>query len=174
MTSGQMSSLKWLKDEDALCFEDRRTRLNWLVKNSPIAEYWLFPGGLMAKSLFEEARYCFVYGQFIATSLLGLAYIERTLSALFFEAGRNDLKRASLSNLLNEALDCGLINREEFRDLERIRKKRNSFAHFRKPGHKEGIEHRSIVEGEAPYNVIEQDAFGVISATLRMVAKASI
>ena len=174
MTSGNLDGSKWLSEEDSLCFDDRHSRLSWLAEKSPPADYWLFPGGFMAKSLFEEARYCFVYGQFLATTLLGLAYIERTLSALFYAEGRNDLKRASFSKLLNEAHTHGLIGCTEFGDLERIRRKRNSYAHFRKPGDKEGIEFRSLATDEAPYPVIQRDATEVIVSVLNLVAKASI
>ena len=165
---------KWLSDEDAMCFADRLSRLEWLSDNSPRAEYWLFPGGLLAKSLFEEARYCFVYAQFLATILLGLAYIERTLAALFYGAGRNDLQRASLSTLLSKAHAEGLIEDREFHDLERIRKSRNAYTHFRRPGHKETMEAQAILKNEAPYIIIEQDATAVISAVFRMVAKEAI
>ena len=92
-------------------------RLEWLIDHSPAGEYWTFPGGLLAKSLFGETRYSFVYAQFLATILLGLAYIERTLAALFYEAGRKDLERASLSVLLREAHAAGLIDSSEFSGL---------------------------------------------------------
>ena len=82
------TSEEWLSQEDSSCFEDRLSRLEWLIAASPAAEYWIFPGGLNARNLFEEARYCFVYGQFIATILLSLAYIELTLAAMFFAAPR--------------------------------------------------------------------------------------
>lgn len=165
---------EWLTNEDSQCFDDRLSRLKWLESQSPQADYWAFPGGLLAKSLFEEARYCFVYGQFLATTVLGLAYIEITLSALFFEAGRNDLKRAGISELLAEAQKYGLINRTEFRALERARNRRNAYAHFREPGHKDGIERRSINEEESPYSVIEKDATDIVAAALDMVAKNSL
>ena len=152
--------------------QGRKTRV--VGKKSPIAEYWTFPGGLMAKSLFEEARYCFAYGQFLAANLLGLAYIELTLSALFYESGRNDLKRAGLAKLLKEAHAVHLINAAELQDLGRIRKKRNSYAHFRRPGDKEGIETRAVVEDDAPYRIIERDATDVIAAALRMVDKNAV
>ena len=174
MTSVVQSGSKWLSKEDSLCFGDRLSRLIWLTENAPAANYWLFPGGLTAKSLFKEARYCFVYGQFLATIVLGLAYIERTLSALFYGAGRNDLERASLSKLLEEARENGLIASSEYRELERIRKKRNSYAHFRKPGHKEGVESNSIAADEAPYEIIEQDAIEVIVSVLNLVSKDSV
>ena len=80
-------SAEWLNSEDASCFDDRASRLQWLVENAPRSEYWAFHGGLITKSLFEETRYCFVYGQFLAATLLGLAYIEHTLAALFLRFG---------------------------------------------------------------------------------------
>ena len=172
---GVMSTAaKWLSNEDARCFEERLARLQWLADNSPEGEYWTFPGGLLAKSLFEEARYCFAYAQFLAAILLGLAYIERTLAALFYGEGRNDLQRASLKVLLEEAYEEGLIGVTEFGDLERIRKGRNIYAHFRRPGHEDSIEARSIRGDEAPYDVIERDATAVIAAALRVVAKDRI
>ena len=168
------TAAEWLSGEDSKCFEDRLSRLQWLIDNSPAGEYWAFPGGLLAKSLFEEARYCFVYAQYLATILVGLAYIERTLAALFYGAGRNDLERASLSALLGEAYAEGLIGSGEFRDLERIRENRNSYAHFRRPGHEDSMEARAILEDEAPYSVIERDATAVIAAALNMVAKNTV
>lgn len=164
----------WLNEEDSRCYEDRLSRLEWLANNVPGGEYWISPGGLLAKSLFEEARYCFVYGQFLATILLGLAYIERTLAALLYSSGRNDLERASFSTLLSTACDEKLITSSEFQDLERIRQRRNAYAHFRKPLHKDSVEIRAFRENEMPYNVIEQDATVVIAAAFDIVAKTTV
>ena len=167
-------SAEWLNLEDASCFDDRVSRLNWVAENAPPAGYWAFHGGLITKSLFEETRYCFVYGQFLAATLLGLAYIEHTLAALFYASGRNDLKRAGFATLITEAQSANLIDAEELGNLRRIGAKRNAYAHFRTPGHKEDIERRSIGEDEAPYLIIEKDAVDVLASALRMVAKTSI
>lgn len=107
----------WLEREDELCREDRRARLSWLADLMPACEYVTFPGGWMAKHLFEEARYCFAYGQFLATIVLGMAYVERTLAALFYGAGRSDLENASISKLLREAVEHGCLPRLSSRTL---------------------------------------------------------
>ena len=130
-------------------------------------------GGLLAKSLFEEARYCYIYAQFLAAVLLGLAYVERTLAALFYGAGRNDLERVPLSKLLKEAQSQGLISQEEFRDLNRVRENRNSYAHFRRPGNDDTVEFRAISEHEPPYNLNLQDATAVMATMFRIVPKNS-
>ena len=164
---------EWLNEEDYKCAVDRRSRLIWLIEKTPKAEYWAFHG-LLTKSLFEEARYCFVYGQFLATILLGLAYIEQTLAALFYQIGRSNLQRAGLFTLIREAHAERLIGNNEFQDMERIREKRNGYAHFRRPLHDSSIETRSLLEELAPYDVIEQDATSVILVVLQLVDKNKI
>ena len=166
-------SANWIRNEDSDCFEDRLSRLEWLVNRTPTEDYWAF-GGWLAKSLFEEMRYSFVYAQFLAVVLLGLSYIEISLAASFYQSGRNDLQRAAFSKLLKEALAGGLINDKEFDDLERLRKVRNTYAHFRKPGHDEGIEARSIYGNDQPYGIVEEDGKAVISVAFRLVARSLI
>ena len=167
-------SAEWLDAEDTSCCDDRVSRLDWIAENAPRAEFWTFHGGLITKSLFEETRYCFVYGQFLAATLLGLAFIEHTLAALFYASGRNDLKRSGFAQLIVEAHSAKLIDAEELENLRRIGAKRNAYAHFRTPGHKDGIERRSIGEDEVPYLIIEKDAVDVLGAALRMVSRTSI
>jgi hypothetical protein len=75
-------------------------------------------------------RYCFVYGQFLAAILLGLAYIERIIAASFYGAGRNDLERANISTLLRETLASGMITPDEFAHIDHARETRNAFTPF--------------------------------------------
>jgi hypothetical protein len=125
----------------------------------PQVDLHLFRGGLLSKYLFEEARYCFVYGQFLATIVLGLAFIEHTLASLFYGAGRNDLERANLAALLTEAVNSGWLSHEEYAKLDNSRNIRNSVAHFRPPLHPERIEYRAFIETEShPYQILESDA----------------
>ena len=162
---------EWLTNEDVRCFDERLIRLTWLAEATPQGEYCTFPGGFLAKSSFEEMRYSFVYAQYLTTILVGLAYIERTLSAVFYGWGRNDLEKGNLSKLLNEAFNSNLISKEELGELHEIRKLRNSYAHFRKPGHSEGVEYRALSEDQAFYDIVEQDAKTVLKASLRLVDK---
>lgn len=165
---------EWLSHEDNVCYEDRLTRLRWLADNAPNADYWAFPGGLISKYLFEETRYCYVYGQFLATIVLGLSFIEHTLAGLFFASGRNDLKRAGISTLLKEALDCNWITQAEFNNLDRARKIRNPVTHFREPGHDDTVEYRSVIDSELPYKIIEEDAQHVMVTVLHLLGKNAI
>ena len=87
----------WLRDEDSKCYEDRLFRLKFLAERTPTEGYWSFDG-LAGKYLFEEARYCFVYGQCcLAAILLGIASTWKlALAASFYASGRNDLQSGLL------------------------------------------------------------------------------
>lgn len=169
-----MTPEEWLNKEDKACSTERIARLQRLSDKTPHTEYWKFTGGLLAKYLFEEARYCFVYGQFLSTIVLGIAYIERTLAAQFYATGRNDLERASLTRLLQAALSNGWIDQHEYANLQHACKIRNSITHYRKPGDIETIEYRATTENELPYSVIEDDARHVMETSLRLLGKDAI
>ncbi len=160
----------WLRDEDSKCYDDRLFRLKFLAERTPTEGYWSFDG-LDGIHLFEEARYSFVYGQFLATIMLGIAYLERALAASFYASGRNDLQRAPLSKLLDEALSHGLISEDEHQEIDRLRSERNSYGHYRRPLHEKRIESRALREGELPYDIIERDATAVMRLLLRIVGK---
>ena len=174
MTEPISTPEEWLSQEDISCRNDRLVQLHWLSENAPISKYWTFPGGLISKYLFEETRYCFVYGQFLATIVLGLSYIEHTLAGLFFASGRNDLKHAGISTLLKEALELSWITQEEFDNLDHARKVRNPITHFREPGHDETVEYRAAIESELPYKIIEEDAQHVMVTALNLLGKNTI
>ena len=167
-------SEKWLSREDETCHPDRVERLRWLSTQLPPAEYWQFPGGLMSKFLFEETRYSFVYGQYLAVVVLGVAFVERTLAAEFYASGRNDLERSGIAKLLREARSIGWLSAAEHDAFDRARKIRNPVAHFRRPGHKEGIEHRMVEENEYPYVLIEQDARTIAAAVMHMLGRHAV
>jgi hypothetical protein len=165
---------QWISHEDEICHADRVERLRWLASKLPRAQYSTFPGGLMAKFIFEETRYCFAYGQYLAVIVLGLAFIERTLAVEFYAAGRNDLERSSFSKLLREAQNARWLSEEEYQAFDRARKIRNPVTHFRHPGHHENIEHRMEEENEYPYTMIEQDARTIAAAVMHMVGRNAV
>lgn len=108
--------------------------------------------------------------------MLGIAYLEIMLAAYFYASGRNDLQRAPLSKLLDEALSDGLISEDEYREMNQVRNERNAYGHYRSPLHEERIESRAF-KGDAsagddlPYDIIERDATAVMRLLLRTVGK---
>jgi hypothetical protein len=164
----------WLDREDRSCRPERVDRLVWLASLMPEAEYVTFPGGWMAKHLFEEARYSFVYAQFLAAVVLGFAFVEHTLAAMFHSAGRDDLGRAPAAALIREAVDVGWLSTRDGEWLERARRLRNPVAHFRAPGLNDTIERRSVSRLEAPYDVLEEDARHLMAAVGRLISQGAL
>jgi len=165
---------EWLRREDESCFAQRFERLKWLASNSPVAHVWTFPGGWLAKQLFEEARYCFVYGQFLASAIMGFAFAERTLAAMFYGSGRNDLEKAKSYVLFREAHEAGWINDHELEAFDKARHLRNKIVHFKKPLRKDSLEFRAVQEERDPYKIIEDDVRHIFSVVFRLLAQNSV
>ena len=137
----------------------------------PNVDWMIFGGGLISKHVFEEARHCFLYGQFLAAIVMGLSFIEISLGAAFYGIGRNDLERAGIAELAEEALKMEWITKEDFEAIERIRVYRNPVTHFRRPGHDSRIETRAFMHGFLPYEIIEKDARHVIQTVFHLLLK---
>jgi HEPN domain-containing protein len=161
----------WLENEERACRQGRLDRLNWVAGLMPISNHLTFPGGWIAKHLFEEARYSFVYGQFLAAIVMGMAYVEHTLAALLYGAGRSDLERASVSALLQEAVKDGWLSEEESNNLDHARTLRNAVTHFRRPLHEDTVEYRSVALSQLPYSILEEDARHVMVIAFRVHAR---
>lgn len=164
----------WIENEDSNCRGERIERLEWLVNNTPSKEFLIFHGGSIAKYLFEETRYCFIYAQFLATIILGFSFIEHTLTALFFASGRNDLERANISKILSEANKIGWLSDKEYQQLLKAKKIRNPVTHFRKPLDRKTIDFRAVIENKHQYEIIEEDAKYVLMVMLKLLDKNAI
>ena len=168
MNETNKAANEWLSHEDESCRQDRLARLMWIADKMPEVDYLLFHG-LMSNYLFEEARYCFVYGQFLATIVLGLAFIEQSLAALFYATGRNDLERANITTLLIVAFENNWITETELNNLEHARKIRNPITHFRRPGYNDTVEWRSVNNNDLPSSIIEEDAYHVMETIFHLM-----
>lgn len=165
---------QWLLAEDRGCLKQRAERLAWLIQVTPPAEIWLFPGGWLGQQLFEEARYSFIYGQFVASAVLGFAHVERTLAAMFYGSVRNDLQRATSEKLFKEAQCAGWLSESDLATFEKARRLRNPLVHFRVPLHEDLPESRSFKEDRDPYEVVESDAKQILEVVFRLVAQNAV
>ncbi len=124
--------------------------------------------------MFEESRYCFVYGRFLSSAILGFAFVERTLAAMFFASGRDDLERVNSRKLFQEAQDAGWVSKQEIELFEKARKLRNPLTHFRTPMHEELPESRASREGSEPHEMVEGDARQILEVVFRLVERNSV
>ena len=169
-----MNAEEWIVREDFVAQQDRVSRLQWLLDQTPENEIWLFHGGLLSHELFEQTRYCFVYGQYLATIILGLSFIEHTLAALFFASGRNDLERANISVLIERAFEEGWIDEEELKALDQARKIRNDVTHFRKPGDDLSMEKLTFGDPEEAQILFGSNARQIILIVFRILNRFSV
>lgn len=150
--------LEWLVGEDEASREARLERLRWLVETFGEPRHLLFRGGPISYRAFEEARLCFLHGQFIATTLLSQVVLEHMLAGLFHSAGRDDLKGSGFKRLMKEAVKERIISAEEHDAFERIRQRRNPVVHYRDPMNQENIMYRAMREDTTIRQVLEDDA----------------
>lgn len=151
--------------------DEMQARSEWVAHQSPQCEYIGFLGGELAFFVFNEAEYCFVHGQYLATIVLGLIFIERSLAAMFYAAGRNDLKRTTMEILSKTALEDGWINETDYSNIDQARIIRNSVTHFRVPLGDGTIEMRSVETGAPPYAILEEDARHILETIFRLISK---
>jgi hypothetical protein len=178
MEDQNISVREWVDREDRESTDERVERLEWLIANHPPIDTVLFPGGFVTQQLFEESRHCFVYAHFLASVLLSLTFIERVLAAQFYGAGRDDLKRAGIKELLSEASKLGLLSQDECDNVEKLRTKRNALVHFREYGHEERVETRSVhsIYFEStplsPEEIVANDAVDALQVVFHLLGRA--
>jgi hypothetical protein len=151
-----------------------RNLLNMVFGVSLLTAVMGLSGGWLSSRLFEEARYCFAYGQYLAAAMLGVAFIERLFAARFFASGRDDLERAGGASLLREALDQSLITPQEFEVFDRVRSIRNPIAHFRRPLGADAVESRALKKDGEVDALAQEDARAVLAAVFAVLAKSAI
>jgi hypothetical protein len=105
---------------------------------------------------------------------LGFAFVERTLAAMFYGAGRNDLQRATSEVLFREGHTAGWLTEQELEAFDKARCLRNPLVHFRKPLHKDSPEFRAVSDDRHPYEVVEDDAKHILGVMFRLVQRNAV
>jgi hypothetical protein len=171
----QPTASEWLDREDDVARADRVARLEWLAANYPASNLgFMLHGGWLSHQLLEEAKYCFAYGQFLATAILGVAFIERMFAARFYAAGRDDLERAGGHDLLREALNSAWISPEEYAQFDRVRRLRNPIVHFRRPLAPDTHEYRAVKQESHPDAVVERDAQEILGRVFDVLKRSAV
>ena len=145
--------------EDKNSRESRAHRLSYFmgVVQIPSGTFGKFPGAI-THPCYEEVRLAYIHGLYLATVLLSLSYVEHQLANQLHEAGESGVNRAKPSELLEKAYQRGMLSRSEFDTFNDLRGIRNSYAHFRHPGHPTELSKRSRDQGARPHDVMKTDA----------------
>lgn len=169
-----MNAEEWVAREDSLSKQGRISRLQWLIDQTPEIQFWLFHGGILSHDLFEQTRYCFVYGQYLATIILGLSFIEHTLASLFYASGTDKYERANISVLIEEASKSGWISLEEKLEIDKAKEIRNNVTHFRKPGDDSSLEMKTYGIPEEVEILFDSNARQIMLIVFRILNRFSV
>lgn len=171
MHTSTLSPEEWIGAEDTRERAARLARLHWVMEKMPKVDWMVAGCGPISKYQLEEAHYCYVYGQFLATIVLGLAFLESTLAGAFYCDGQKGISHGSVFDMAKTALKREWLTEEDHKTLERVRELRNPVTHFRKPGHEERIEARACREQSDDKAVLEKDARQVLQAVFHLLPK---
>lgn len=166
---------EWVRREEETKRKGRIERLRWIIDNTPSTQHgFLFHGGEMAARLYEEARYCFVEAQYLATTILCVSFVEHHLSGMMYGAGDDDAEDFTAYNAIEEAKKRGLISDDEASALHEARMVRNPIAHFQAPLDGNGLSKRAIEESASTQQIVEEDAKDALDAMFRVITRQGI
>lgn len=160
--------------ESLLAGNGQLERVAWVSKRIRRDDFFFLQDGSFSKLLFEELVGCFVNGHFIATCALGYSLIERTIAGRLSHQGESSLAGKMGGHLLQGALDRGWITREEFDDMESLRKVRNPMVHFKPQSAQNRPEVRANACGLSTAQLLEADAKRILEAAIKVLGKTAV
>ncbi len=147
-----VDALRWYDDESR---PTRARRIEWA--SSLYQSPGMVSGEFVQLTMMEEARVCFVNGQFLATVLCATSAVEHLLVA--------DLEpkvvlagKTTLGPLIQMAFDIQLFLPSVIQRLQTLNELRNPLAHRRDPFHKSTLVSRYLQHKVHPEALMEKDA----------------
>jgi hypothetical protein len=151
--------LQWAKTDEEKARPSRAKRISKLLSLMPLPEEGFgLHDGETSPYLFNEIRVAYSYGLYLSVVLISLAFLEKQIAATLYGMGVNTAAKLPLDKLLARAARERVIDQKIVQGIDRLRALRNACAHFREPGHEEGIARRSIATETGPEGVLESDA----------------
>lgn len=169
----------WLQNEDEISRESKAKRLQHLAKEFGNANGWQgFYGGILTKDFFEEARWCYANGQFIACVVLCQCFLEQSLQSLLSAGAPNYsvnykwLEKAGFFQLMEKAYEENIIARNEYKDFNLIRKMRIQYVHPKPVFSNKTFDRRVIEENKSHWDLYEKDAKQAINIVSKLIQRS--
>jgi len=156
-----------LRQYDASSFSDRLKRLRLLAEAMASPNGYLFHG-LESVLLFEDAKNCFVFGQFAACILVCQALLEHHLKGPYRMAGKDSVVQMSFKKFIEYALADNTLPDFLISKLDELRKKRNPLVHPSKDALDSYIP-KALPLNTTPEELLEQDAKDAILLTFEVL-----
>lgn len=150
---------KWIKSDEknSRASRIRRTiKLLNIMPNPP--QGFMLHDGETSAYLLNEVRLAYCNGLYISVVLVALAFVEKQLAAALHTLGDNEAARLPLEKLCKIAVEKSVIADQLHQRIYKLRQLRNALAHFREPGHAQGVARRMVADGVYAEDVFEADA----------------
>jgi len=158
-----------LEDDDEHTRPERAERAAWIASFGWPEDGWMLYGGMAGLAPWDELRRTFINGEYLATILLGQAFLEQNLAGFLNFFGGGSVGRAGLAEILSGFRDRGWLTDTDFAVLDRVRRLRNPYAHYRDAQHAENLTRRVMREREDHEVLIERDARAVVRALFHLL-----
>lgn len=160
---------EWVEEEDGRTRADRVERAAWVLSLGWSENGYLLFGGHGSLAPLDELRQAFINGEYVATILLGQAFLEHTLAGYLDLVGGGSVGSPGLAKILTEFHDRGWIDDMAFKALDEVRQLRNPYAHYRGFDHPDNLGRRVMTAGEDYTTLIERDARSVVRALMQLL-----
>lgn len=153
---------------------ERAERIRWLSSVMPQNVGYMMP--LESSRVFQEAKDCFVYGQFVATMVLASSFVEHWLAGLLDAQGQQKIASRGLAAIIEHYREKHLLSKVVCDKVDSLRQKRNPFVHLKAFDHPHGLGQRMLRVRTPPDTILEADAKDALVAmySVAMHAKAQV
>jgi len=156
-----------LKRYDAESFPDRLRRLRLVARaeTSPVGYILSYPN---TKFLFDDAKNCFIFGQFAACILVCQSLLEHHLKEVYRISGKDNVTRFGFKRLTQRVLADGILPDFLAQKLDDLRKKRNPLVHTEHDMLGSHM-HRALALNITPEELLEQEATDAFLLTFEIL-----
>jgi hypothetical protein len=135
---------------------ERAARLRWL--SGVIPSNTVYAMSLESMAVFQEAKDCFIYGQFVAAQVLAASFIEHWLGALLGADGQHKVAAQGLDAIVTACRAQRIIPVVLCDKIDTLRLNRNPFVHLKPFNHAHSLGQRMRVSRSHPDTILEADA----------------
>jgi len=150
-----------LESLDSNTLNDRIERSKYLAKIIP--PHISFICSPEMHYLLNEAIHCFINGQFVATLLLSQSFIEHWLEGRIDKKELRKYGKSSLDSRLKAMKDKNTIHLSLLNKIDRLRKIRNPFVHFKNSDYEFNLMNLAFSEKIKPDDYFFKEAKDAIS-----------
>lgn len=123
--------------------------------------------------MFDEAKSSFIYGCFVASTVMAAAFVEHWLAGQLSNRGFAKEAERGLAAIVTCCKQQNLMNEAILDRVERLRQIRNPFVHLKSFEHPHSIGQRTLRERRHPFSIMESDAKESL-ITMYLVAKYAL